>query len=79
MANTGISVDDDVLEKFDRIVAIQKTLGLIDEDADRSGVIEDLMREYNEEHEDVIQLVDSIKEQTEGNPSRVGPAAPTAD
>lgn len=64
MANTGISIDDQVLDDFDRAIAKQQAEGELPTNINRSKVIEELMEDYAEEVLD------------QGNPTRM---AQTAD
>ena len=65
MVNTGITVDDEVLEKFDDTIWQKKMEGQIPREASRSTVIQSLMEEW-------------IEENYEGNPNRQ-PTMVTAD
>lgn len=49
MANTGISIDDDVLDDFDRAIAKQQAEGELPTNINRSEVIQELMEDYAEE------------------------------
>lgn len=66
MVNTGISIDDDVLDDFDRAIALKKANGEIPTNMKRSHVIQMLMEDFIE---------DTLPE---GNLKRAA-AAPTAD
>ncbi|WP_224449309.1 CopG family ribbon-helix-helix protein [Haloprofundus salilacus] len=48
MANTGITVPDELLEDFDDIIFAKKAAGELPRDASRSHVIRGLMEEYVE-------------------------------
>jgi len=50
MVNTGITVDDDVLDEFDELVWQKKTEGEIPRDASRSQVIQMIMEDWIEEN-----------------------------
>jgi metal-responsive CopG/Arc/MetJ family transcriptional regulator len=61
MANTGITIDDEVLEEFDRVIDIKHALGHIETD-NRSKVIEQLMIEYIEENHDLVKQFEGLQE-----------------
>jgi len=61
MANTGITVDDDVLEDFDRVIDIKHALGHIDTDK-RSKVIQNLMEDYIEENRELVKQFEGLQE-----------------
>ncbi|WP_137288607.1 CopG family ribbon-helix-helix protein [Natronorubrum halophilum] len=73
MANPSISIPDDLLEDFDRIVDVKEMLGELESD-NRSPVIQDLMREYVEENEEYLERYEQF---VEGNGKAV--TAATAD
>jgi len=61
MANTGITVDDDVLEEFDHVIDIKHALGHIETD-NRSKVIEQLMRNYIESNRELVEQFEGLQE-----------------
>ena len=72
MANPSISVPDDLLEKFDRILDVKEMLDELETD-ERSPVIQDLMREYVEENREDLEKWEAF---VEGNSNQ---AMVTAD
>lgn len=50
MANPSISIPDDLLEEFDRTLLELKYHNEIDQDANRSEIVQQLMREWVDEH-----------------------------
>ena len=73
MANPSISVPDDLLEKFDRILDVKEMLDELETD-ERSPVIQDLMREYVEENREDLEKWEAF---VEGNSNQATMA--TAD
>lgn len=61
MANTGITIDDDVLDDFDRVIDIKHALGHIETDK-RSKVIQDLMEEYIEDNRELVRQFEGLQE-----------------
>jgi len=68
MANPSISVPDDLLEDFDRILDVKEMLGELETD-ERSPVIQDLMREYVEDNEEYLERWEAF---VEGNSTITG-------
>ena len=64
MANPSISIPDELLEDFDRILDVKEMLGELESDS-RSPVIQDLMRDYVEENEEYLERWEAF---VEGNP-----------
>ena len=67
MANPSISVPDDLLEDFDRIIKMKEMFEESDVEG-RSGVIQELMRDYVEENEAYLKRYEEI---VEGNSTPV--------
>lgn len=70
MANTGITIDDDVLEEFDRVIDIKHALGQIETDK-RSKVIEQLMEDYIEENRALVEQFEGLQEGNLKNPATI--------
>jgi len=68
MANPSISVPDDLLEDFDRILDVKEMLGELESD-ERSPVVQELMREYVEENEEYLERWEAF---VEGNSTKTG-------
>jgi len=49
MAHPSISIPDELLEDFDRAIAIKKAQGDLDMDASRSSVVREFIEEFVEE------------------------------
>lgn len=72
MANTGISVPDDVLEDFDRILDVKEMMDELETD-ERSPVIADLMRQYVEDNQEYLERWEAFVEGNRGR--RTSPMA----
>lgn len=48
MPNPSFSIDDELLEEFDRTIWAKKVAGDLDKDTSRSEVIQDLIEDYVE-------------------------------
>lgn len=53
MARPSISVDDELLEEFDRAINRRKAIEKLPQDADRSSVMRMLMREFVQETDEM--------------------------
>ena len=51
MANTGITVPEELLDGFDDVILEKKVAGELDRDTSRSEVIQDLMADWIENHD----------------------------
>ena len=74
MANPSISIPDDLLEDFDRIIDVKEMLGELESD-NRSPVIQDLMREYVEENEEYLKRYEQFIEGAEEGNGKTAAAA----
>ena len=63
MASPSVSIDDDLLEDFDDIIAIMQLQGHLPRNMSRSKIIEDLIADWVDEHDDYL-------DQFEGNGNR---------
>lgn len=75
MANPSISIPDELLEEFDRILDIKEMMDELEKD-DRSPVVQELVREYVEENREYLDRYEAFME---GNGSRRMAATATAD
>lgn len=60
--NTGVRIDEEILEDFDTIWKVKSEIGLLPEDISRSQVIEMLMEDYIDDHSGFLEQLDDMRD-----------------